>query len=104
MNQYLIPANSKRGQLIFSLFRPIDLGIISIGTAITLILFIGFQPNDLLPIIIVLLPFLGCAFLVLPIANYHNMLCVIQNLLNFYFVDQKKFVWRGWCFKDEYKD
>ena len=27
MNQYLIPANTKKGQLIFGLFKPVDLGI-----------------------------------------------------------------------------
>ena len=104
MNEYLIPANSKRGQLIFSMFRPIDLGIIITGTVITFILFLIFQPDELLSGILVLMPFLICAFLVLPIPNYHNVLCVLQNIYIFYFVDRNELKWKGWCIKDEYKD
>lgn len=104
MNQYLIAANSKKGQLIFNIFRPIDLGIISSGTVITFILFLIFQPNNLYVGIFVLLPFLSCAFLVLPIPNYHNVLCVLTNIYKFYFVDKNELTWKGWCAKDEYKD
>jgi hypothetical protein len=35
---YLVPANSKKSTLIFSLFRPIDLLIFGIGTVITFVL------------------------------------------------------------------
>lgn len=104
MNQYLIPANSKRGQLIFSMFRPIDLGIITTGTVITFILFLIFQPQSLGLGIFVLAPFLVCAFLVLPIPNYHNVLCILINIYNFYFVDKNQLTWKGWCAKDEYKE
>jgi hypothetical protein len=104
MNQYLIAANTKRGQLIFNVFRPIDLGIISTGTAITFILFLIFQPDNLYVGVAVLLPFLICAFLVLPIPNYHNVLCILQNVWRFYFKDENELVWKGWCAKDEYKD
>lgn len=104
MNQYLIAANSKKGQLIFNMFRPIDLIILGVGTFITLVLFFIFQPNNLYIGILVLLPLLVCAFLVLPVANYHNMLCILQNIYNFYFVEQNELKWKGWCAKDEYKD
>ena len=104
MNQYLIAANTKRGQLIFNVFRPIDLGIISTGTAITFILFLIFQPDNLYVGVAVLLPFLICAFLVLPIPNYHNVVCILQNVWRFYFKDENELVWKGWCAKDEYKD
>ncbi len=104
MNQYLIAANTKRGQLIFNVFRPIDLGIISGGTVVTFILFLIFQPDSLFSGILVLLPFLSCAFLVMPIPNYHNVLCVLTNVYKFYFVDRNELVWKGWCAKDEYKD
>lgn len=103
MNQYLIAANSKRSQLIFNIFRPIDLIILGVGAGITLIMFFVFRPETLLPAIIVLLPLLVCAFLVIPVANYHNMLCVIQNIFNFYFKDINQYRWCGWRFKDEYK-
>ncbi len=104
MNQYLIAANTKRGQLIFNVFRPIDLGIIITGTTITFILFLIFQPDNLYVGVAVLLPFLICAFLVLPIPNYHNVLCILQNVCKFYFKDENELVWKGWCAKDEYKN
>lgn len=102
--QYLIAANSKRGQLIFNIFRPIDFGIACVGAGITLILFLIVQPDSLLPGIITLLPLLTCAFLVMPIPNYHNVLCVLQNIYKFFFVERNELVWRGWCAKDEFKD
>lgn len=105
MNQYLIAANTKRGQLIFSVFRPIDLGIAITGTVITLILFLFFEPNSLALSIVVLLPLLICAFLVLPIPNYHNVLCILINIYNFYLGEEKnQLVWKGWCVKDEYQE
>lgn len=104
MNQYLIAANSKRGQLIFNIFRPIDLHIASGGTITTIILFLIFKPDSMWGAIIVLLPILVCAFLVIPIPNYHNMLCVLQNIYTYYFVERQQFKWRGWCCKDEFKD
>ena len=104
MNQYLIAANSKKGQLILSVFRPIDLAIISTGAVVTFIMFLIIQPDSLLPGIIVLLPVLVCAFLVMPIPNYHNVLCVLTNIYNFYFVDRNELKWKGWCVKDEFKE
>lgn len=103
MNQYLIAANSKRGQLIFNIFRPIDLGIALGGACTTIILFLIFSPSTLLSSILVLLPLAVCSFLVIPVANYHNMLCVIRNIYRFYFVEERQFVWKGWCAKDEFK-
>lgn len=104
MNQYLIAANSKKGQLIFNVFRPIDLGIAITGAVVTFLMFLIIQPDSLLPGIIVLSPVLVCAFLVMPVPNYHNILCVLQNIYNFYFVDKNELKWKGWCVKDEYKD
>ena len=40
MNTYIIPANSKRSQLIFSMFRGVDLIIFLIGASISLLLLI----------------------------------------------------------------
>lgn len=101
---YLIPANSKRGQLIFNIFKPIDLWIAGVGASITTILFVIFQPGELWSGILVLLPFLICAFLVVPVPNYHNIRCVLTNIYKFYFVERQQFTWKGWCVKDEYKD
>ncbi len=104
MNQYLIAANTKKGQLIFNIFRPVDLIIAICGAVVTFILFFIFQPDSLGVGLVVLFPVLFCAFLVMPIPNYHNVLCVIQNIWRFYFKDNNEMVWKGWCAKDEYKD
>lgn len=104
MNQYLIAANTKRGQLIFNIFRPIDLYIALGGTLVTFLMFLIIKPGTLFLAILTLLPVLVCAFLVIPIPNYHNMLCVLQNIYRFYFVERQQFKWRGWCCKDEFKD
>ena len=105
MNQYLIAANSKKGQLIFNIFRPLDLIIIGVGTVITFIAFVAVQPQELASGILVLLPFLFFFFLVLPVANYHNILCVIQNIYRFFTeIDRNRLRWKGWCCKDEFKD
>lgn len=104
MNEYLIAANSKKGQLIFNIFRPIDLIIASVGAVTTFFLLIIFQPSNVAGAALVLAPALVCAFLVMPIANYHNILCVLQNIYNFYFVDSNQLKWKGWCVKDEYKE
>ncbi len=102
--QYLIAANSKRGQLIFSIFRPIDLYIAIGGSVTTIFLFLIIKPSSLWLTIITLLPILVCAFLVIPIPNYHNMMCVLQNIYKFYFVERRNFKWKGWCVRDEFKD
>ena len=103
MNQYLIAANTKRGKLIFNIFRPVDLYIAIGGASATILMFLILKPETLWVSIITLLPILVCAFLVIPIPNYHNMLCVLQNIYNFYFVERQQFKWRGWCAKDEFK-
>ena len=36
-NQYLIPANTKKGQLLFGIFMPVDLLIFGVGIGITLL-------------------------------------------------------------------
>lgn len=104
MNQFLIPANSKRGQLIFNIFRPVDFIIEGIGVVLTLILFLIIQPGTLLLSLVVLFPASVTTFLVLPIGNYHNVLCFLQNVYHFYFGNESnQLKWKGWCAKDEYK-
>ena len=96
-DQYLIPANTKRGKLIFGLFRPFDLGLFAGGVLTTFIL-VAFLPltSDWVTLLC-LGPAIITAFLVMPIPNYHNMLCAIQSMLDFY-TNRRKYVWRGWCF------
>ena len=106
MNGYLIPANSNRGKLIFGFFRPIDLIVFGIGVATTFILLLIFQ-NDMSNLSValgVLSPALLTGFLVLPVPNQHNIMVVIANIYNFFFVDRRRYVWKGWCCLDGKED
>ena len=98
--EYLIPANSKRGMLIFSVYRPIDLAIVITGAIITFMLFFILGADSFGLVIIELMPALIGAFLTLPIPNYHNTLVLIREVIN-YFNNRKEFPWRGWCVYDE---
>lgn len=99
MNEYLIPANANRGKLIFNFFRPIDLWVFGTGSSVTLVLLLIFQRslNNLSVALLTLAPALITGFLVLPVPHQHNIMVVIGNIYNFYFVDRKKYIWRGWC-------
>lgn len=102
-NNYLIPANSKRSQLIFSVFRPIDLAIALIGAVISVLLMI-LIPGDTIKLMIMKIFPIGVALLlVLPIPYYHNVLVFLQEAYIFY-TTQREYRWRGWCAISEYKD
>lgn len=100
MNNYLIPANSKSGQLILGIFTPFDLGLLSVGILVSVTL-LAFIPIDSLGMtIMVLLPGLVCGILVFPIPNYHNTLTVLTELYQYLFVVQQQYKWKGWCYKE----
>lgn len=106
MNGSLVPANTKRSTLILGMFRLVpDIVIAASGTVVTGILLFVFSNLKVPSIILILclIPMLVCVFLVWPIPNYHNFLGAIQSILNFY-NGKRKFIWRGWCVKYEYKD
>ena len=97
-NQFLIPANTKRGKLILSIFRPIDLGIFLTGVIISfglLILLTNMGVNGWWNILAVL-PGLIATGLVVPISNYHNVMVCIGEIINFY-SNNRNYKWRGWC-------
>ena len=98
---YLIPANSKGSMLILGLFTPLDLILFGSGLAITILLLLIVQPNNLLKAIIDLLPGVTTGFLVIPIPNYHNVRVFIMEVYRFY-TSREKFIWKGWCVKDEF--
>ena len=100
MNQYIIPANSKRSQLIFGIFREIDLVILGTGISISLLLFFAVKGDGVIDMVIDLLPLAISVLLVLPVAFYHNTLVYIQEMINF-FSSQNKFKWKGWCMTSE---
>ena len=91
MNGYLVPANAKRGTLIFNIFRPVDLIMFSVGAGL----------SSTLVVILSCLPVGITGLLVVPIPNYHNVLCAIQSILRFY-NERRNYIWRGWCFYGEF--
>ena len=108
MNGYLIPANSKKGTLILNLFREIDLIILGIGIFISLFSLMFIDLGNIFIVVLCLLPALICILLVIPIPNYHNVLCAIGSIIDFY-TNRRKYIWKGWCFyenatREESKD
>lgn len=96
MNQFLIPANSKKSMLIFGAFRPIDLIIFGCGIGATVLLLISLPLNELPILVLALSPVLVTGLLVFPVANYHNVLTVLITIYQF-FTSRQKFIWKGWC-------
>ena len=97
-DQYLIPANTKRGKLILGWFRPFDLILFGTGIFITMI-FLAFIPMDnVMVTIIVLAPAVITGFLVVPVPYYHNILNIVVEIYQFY-TGRRQYIWKGWCYK-----
>ena len=103
--QYLVPANSKRGMLIFGIFKPLDLGIFATGLALTFIMLIIFSEmgGGTTLNVIAIIPAGICSLLVIPIPNYHNVRVAIGEVVNYY-SNNRNYVWRGWCARYESRD
>ena len=95
-NQYLIPANTKRGKYILSIFRPVDLAVFLTGVSISFILLIAFPNTGSLIKIFSVFPGLICAGLVVPLPNYHNVMVCLGEIISFY-SNNRNYKWRGWC-------
>lgn len=93
---YLIPANSKKSQLILGFFNVIDLIIFGTGVILTLGLLLAVRSSNIYLTILILAPALISAFLVMPVPNYHNMFTLLNNIYNYY-SKRRKYYWRGWC-------
>ena len=105
-NQFLIPANTKKGSLIFGIFMPVDLDIFLTGVGITLLALIIMSTANIMDnvtSILGILPALIAVFLVFPFPNYHNVRTAIGEVITFY-TNRQKYVWRGWCSSYEFKD
>lgn len=96
MNNYLIPANTKKSKLILGFFTPIDLIIFGSGCTLTILMLVIFQGMNFTTALIVLLPALISGFLVIPVPNYHNVLQLITNIVT-YILGRKRYYWKGWC-------
>ena len=101
MNGYLVPANAKKGTLIFNIFRPFDLIMFGTGALVSLLLLVMVDSNDSILVLISCLPVAITGLLVVPIPNYHNVLCAIQSIYRF-FMERRNYKWRGWCFYEKF--
>lgn len=95
-NNYLIPANTKKSQLILGFFTPLDLGIFIVGCVWSFLMVVIIQGITLPVLILLMLPALIATFLVMPVPHYHNVLQLLTNIFNFY-TNQRKYYWKGWC-------
>lgn len=99
MNQFLIPANTKKSMLILGLFTKNDLILFSVGVAVSLILLMVLKVEQVFFLIMAVLPAGICSLLVLPVPNYYNVRTLLSSAIGF-FVNQRKYKWKGWCFTD----
>lgn len=100
---YLIPANSKKSILYFGLFNKFDLILFGSGVLLTLLMMGFFDVGSWTGAIITITPALVTGLLVFPVPNYHNVLTLIISVWN-YFTTRQRFVWKGWCVRDEFKE
>lgn len=104
-NQFLIPANTKKGQLIMGMFLPVDLIIFCVGLAVTFIalILLSEMGAGTWASILAIIPAGIASVLVFPFPNYHNVRVALGEVINFY-SNNRNYVWRGWCIKYESRD
>ena len=98
-DNYLIPANTKRGKLILGLFRPFDLALFGSGILVTIILLAFLPLVSTFVTILVLSTAVITGFLVMPVPYYHNMLNIVVELYEF-LTNRQTYRWKGWCWKN----
>ena len=104
MNGSLVPANTKKATLILGMLRPMpDLAILIGGVLISVILLMTLGDASTWLLIIACIPMLLGTFLIMPLPNYHNVLCCLQSIFRFYY-ERRKYVWKGWCIYNEFND
>ena len=82
---YLIPANAKSGKLIFGMFTKNDVILFGIGASVSILLLMISSPETFNAAMFCLSPLLICGFLVVPIPNYHNVLTLIKEIIDFFY-------------------
>ena len=102
MNGFLIPANSKKSMLIFGMFNGFDLGVLAIGVTITILLLLTLNLSSIGPTVLAVTPGAIAIILVFPVAHYNNVMTVIISIYKF-FTSREKYIWRGWCYSEEFK-
>jgi len=100
VNNYLIPANSKKSLLKFGYFTWLDLGLFGAGVLVTLLLLFLIHDVSFGVMLLMLLPAIVTGFLVMPVNHYHNVLQFIINVYTFY-NGQRKYLWKGWSINEK---
>lgn len=103
MNQYLIPANSKRSMLILSLFAPIDLIIFGIGAGLTTIMMMTIQTETTVDLVVIVAPLIISGIMVAPVPNHRNIWQLTANVYS-YLSHRRTYYWKGWRVLDEETD
>ncbi len=103
MNNYLIPANTKKSQYILGFFTKTDLIIFIVGCVWSFVMLLLINNSSLPVIIIIMLPALVGTFLVLPVPHYHNILQLLTNIFNFY-TNRRQYYWKGWNIYEEFNN
>ncbi len=101
--EQIVPANSKKQQLIFGFLGKLDAIILGVGVTVSLFIFSMVNITNLKTAIITLIPVLITVFLVFPIPNYQNCRILLIEIYNFY-KNRRKYIWRGWCYQYEQSD
>ncbi|MEG2321917.1 MAG: hypothetical protein RSB71_00295 [Bacilli bacterium] len=96
MNNYLIPANSKKSMLIFGLFNKFDLILFLSGVGLSIILLLALPLDNMVMAVIALIPGMITGFLVMPVPNYYNIRTLLTSAFQF-LTGKRKFIWKGWC-------
>lgn len=102
-NGFLIPANSKKSQLILGFLNKTDLTILITGVTISIFLLLMIKSSEIGVMVALVSPALIAIFLVAPVPNYHNIRTLIGNIISFY-TGRKKYYWRGWCANNGERD
>ena len=102
MNNYLIPANTKKSQYILGFFTKVDLIILIVGLSVSFTLLLLVKSLNLGILRLLMLPGLISAFLVMPVPHYHNILQLLTNIFNFY-TNRRIYYWKGWNMYEEFK-
>lgn len=100
MNNYIIPANAKKSQLILGFFTMTDLLLFGFGCGLTVLLLVLIQHASNIQMVLILLPAVSTGFLVTPVMYYHNVLQLIINIATYIF-SPRRYYWKGWCVKQD---
>ena len=100
-NSYLIPANTKKSQLILGFFTPTDLIIFIVGCVWSFIMLLVIGNMSLGILILIMMPAVIATFLIMPVPHYHNVLQLLTNIYNFY-TNRRRYYWRGWCIYERF--